>query len=391
MVKRVTLIVNYNLYESKRHFALKLAEAMQRKGIETQIVDTQERSIDSSLIKEIRAFDPDFTCSFNTIRPLPDQVFLWDLLKIPHVSFLLDPALYSTNLTRSPYSILTCIDRSDPPAFQAMGFKRIFFWPHAIEKDIHWDPKAKSRYEVIFLGSCYDYESLRKAWQKENKKEWSLALDDAIDIVLTENYRSLAEVLVTAWNARKLSLEGVDFMKMFYYLDNYLKGRDRVELIRSIDDVPIHVFGKMMEDEPDFSLGWEHYVGDRPNVTLHPPVSYAESLELLKQSKISLNSSPLFKNGTHERVFASFACGAFPVTSHSYCLEEYFKENEELLFYHPGKWKELNSTLTPFLTDETARQEAVSKGRAKVMQHHTWDQRVDQLINEVTPLLTKIN
>lgn len=384
MIKRVCLIVNYNLYESKRHFTEKLAEAMRRKGLETMILDVNERPLELNDVKKIKEFAPDFTCSFNSLAPMNEYEYLWDFLGIPHVSFIVDPAFYSTSLTDSPYSILTCVDRSDVAAMKSLGFNRVFFWPHAIECDIRIETNARP-YDVLFLGSCYDHESLRNHWQKQLPAGINRALDDAIDHVLADQYISLADALVSSWDAAGLSTQDIDFGKMYYYLDYYVRGRDRVELIRSIRDVKVHLFGGMMSDEPHFQHDWNYYVGNKTNVTIHPPVNFTEALHLLKQTKISLNSTPSFKEGSHERVFASFACGALPIASHSNYLQEIF--GDALPFYRMSQWDQVNEIIKRYLSNEDLRQKTVEKGRTIVLKDHTWDQRVDQLIAGVEKFL----
>jgi len=43
---------------------------------------------------------------------------------------------------------------------------------------------------------------------------------------------------------------------------------------------------------------WENYFGDSyPNVTVHDPLPYEEVIEIMKKSKIVLNSWPWSKNG----------------------------------------------------------------------------------------------
>lgn len=390
MLRRVCFIVNYNLYESKRHFTQKLSEAMERQGIETLIVDVQENVLGTEVISSIRAFHPDITCSFNSSEPMADRRFFWDFLGIPHWSILVDPALYSVNLTASPLSLLSCVDRGDCKALESYGFNRTFFFPHAVERELHQDPQSERPYDVVFLGSCYDYESLRTSWRQRNPDPINAVLDHAIDIVRSSPKVSLAEALVGAWEGSRLPIEGVDFMALFYYLDNYTRGRDRIELIRSIKDAPVHVFGELSKDSAVSLLGWKEYLGNMPNVTLHPSVSFSESFEILKKSKICLNSMPFFRDGTHERIFAGLACGALPITSESLYLRESFKEGEHLLYYRSKHLESMNEQVNGLLRDDVKRCEMVNNGASVVEQFHTWDVRVGQLQEALPLLLHKI-
>jgi spore maturation protein CgeB len=338
----------------------------------------------------LKRFAPTLTCSFNSLLPVSETKFLWDLLEIPHLSILLDPALYSLHLTRSPYSILSCVDRADCGEIQAYQFDNVFFWPHAVERELIIEDDRKRPYEAVFLGSCYDYESLRASWKQRNPEALNKVLDDAIDLVFSEQRLSLAEALVQAWNVAKLDPTGVDFTALFYYLDNYTRGKDRVELIRSIKDTRVHVFGELSQDNAVGILGWSHYLASLPNVTVHPSVPFGEALNILKQSKICLNSMPFFKDGSHERVFASLACGAVPITSDSQFLREAFEDGKELFFYHMNQREAVDGIIKELLTNEPKRKEIALLGGQKVRKEHTWDNRVDQLLKEFPKISERI-
>ncbi len=389
MLNRICLIVNYNLYESKRYFTSKLADALKRKGIETLVIDVNEASIASDTMNTIRHFNPDLTCSFNALLPISETKFLCDFLEVPHWSILVDPVLYSVHLTRSPYTILSCVDRSDLIQLHSYQFKNAFFCPHAVEPELN-PGNEKRIYDVVFLGTCYDYESLRASWQQQYPAEINKALDDAIEIVFSDNSTSLVDALLNAWNASKLDPTAVDFAALFYYLDNYTRGKDRVALINSITEAPIHVFGELSTDMAVGVLSWKHYLGSQKNVLLHPSVPFAESLKILKQSKICLNSMPFFKNGTHERVFTGLACGAVPATTDNNYFREFFEEEKHVIYYSMNQRGLINEKVNALLHDESRRVDIAKRGRALVMENHTWNNRVDEMLEEMPDILNRL-
>lgn len=378
MLKKVCLLTNYNLYESKRHFTLKLAEAMERAGIQTKIIDAREGILGADTISSVQAFAPDATCSFNSLDPIAEKHYLWDFLSTPHISFLVDPAFYSTSLIDSPYSVISCVDHSDVQAIASTGFKKTFFWPHAVEKDLPTF-QGERPYEVVLLGSCYDYESLRIAWQQRHPEALNKVLDDAIDLVFSDDTLSLGNALAKAWQASQLNPAGVDFTTLYYYLDNYTRGKDRVELIRSIKDAPLHIFGELSPDNAVGILGWPQYLASQKNVTIHPSVPFPKAMEILRQSKIVLNSMPFFRNGTHERIFTGLGSGCAVLSSESLYLRSQFNENEGLLFYQSKDRAVANRIVNDWLQDDEKRSAAAAAGRQKVLTHHTWDTRVEQL------------
>lgn len=389
-LSKICLIVNYNLYESKRYFTDRFAEALKRKGIDVRIIDAGEKSLTADVVGTIVGFRPDLTCSFNTLLPIEGNRFLWDMLGIPHWSILLDPAMYSLNLTHSPYSIISCVDNDDCGMLGASGFDRAFFWPHAVERELIGTGEKEKTHDVVFLGSCYDYESLRASWRVQNNEGINKVLDDAIDILFSDNKTSLAESLARAWDAARLPVEGVDFTALFYYLDNYTRGRDRVELIRAVKDVPVHVYGSLSEDNAVGILGWTPYLASCKNVTVHPAVPFGEGLNILRKSKIALNSMPFFKNGSHERVLTALACGALPITTDTRYFRGCFKDNEEIVFYQPAKREAVNDVVIELLGDEERRRQMVSDGAKVVENEFTWDRRAEQFLEQASPILARL-
>lgn len=381
-LRRICLLSNYNAYESKRHFTIKLAEAMQRKGIETFQLDIQ--GIGSEEINKILRFNPQLICSFNTLEPFSDGRQLGDLLEIPLWSIVLDPSYYTKFLMDSPFSIISCIDSQDFLLYKDNSFDRAFLFPHAIEKELVGNSNEKKIYEVVFIGSCYDFEAFRIAWLQKFPKKIDQLILEAAELVLNSFDISVAQAILRACENLKISSEEINFSTIFYYVDYYCRGKDRVELIKSIKNAEIHLFGRPAEGIDVLCSDWNRYLSGIENVKLHPSVSFSESLKILQQSKIVLNSTPSFKYGTHERIFTGLACGALPITNETPFWKREFEEGKEIAFYQPGKWHKVNDTINTYLADEDLRLSVVEKGAHKVLEKHTWDQRVDLLL-EILP------
>ncbi len=384
MFEKVCFFVNYNQYESKRYFTEKLSQAMNRQGIKTKIFDVVESKIHERMIEEIKEFNPDFTLSFNSILPLPDNTYLWDLLKIPHLSMLLDPSIYSVSLIQSPYSIISCVDYFDCYGLATQNFDRVFFFPHGVEKELFEESKKDKEYDVVFIGSCYDYETMRLSWQRELSKDLCAVLESASETFLSEPEVSLQEALIRAWQKFNLSPEGADFVKLFTYLDRYTRGLDRVQLIKNIRTAEVHIFGEPFEDDATAVKGWKDLLKTRDNVIFHRPVSYSEGLKILQKSKICLNSSPFFKNGSHERIFNGLACGALVITNDTLFVRENFSVGEDIVTYSSNPWNDINEKVNYYLSNDEERNKVIAAGKKRVMEHDTWDHRVT-LLKEVMP------
>lgn len=384
MIKKIVIGVHYNLYESKIYFADKFKEALERRGIQVVVMNS------SSDKKTDLPKYYDFSCSFNSTLPGPDGSFFWDIVKIPHWNILVDPFFYYTDYLKSPLAILSCVDRLDVEHLKSPNFQNVFFWPHAVERELNFDSKADRPYDVVLLGSCYDEETLKQHWRAGTTPTISKVIEEAIDHVLSDNKTHIYDATILALQQHHLSPKEVPLSKILFYVDNYSRGHDRVKLIKSIKNAQVHVFGGTCWRDEKPILGWSNSLIDMPNVTIHPAVPYAESLEIMKQSKIVLNSAPFFKSGTHERIFTSLACGALPITNDNLWVRENFLDGRDLKIYPPKGWDRVNDWVEDYLNNDKKRKEIVAQGRSVVMSDHTWDNRVETMIRELPPILERL-
>lgn len=385
----VVILTNYNLYESKRHFSVKLAEALERLGVEVTLIDFQTLEQQSEELR--RASNPNetiFTCSFNSMIPSKEGKLMSDYTGVPHIAFFVDPAICYREVLKSNNSIITCVDHFDCEYVLSQNFKKVFFWPHAVEKELSADPEQERPYDVVFLGTCYDHENLRNYWRERMSSREVQTIETAVEDVLSDNETPLYKAVRESMLHHGLGQpEGDEFeKKIYYYLnfaDNYMRGKDRTELIRSIKNAHVHVFGDISWRVEKPIQGWDHSLKGMKNVTIHPPVAFQECLEILKQSKICLNSMPFFKNGTHERIFTGLACGALPITSDNLWVRNNFSHGEDILIYKPKQWHEVDAWVNDYLSDPSKLKQVVEKGREKVMKEHTWDIRAKQLLQRL--------
>lgn len=372
---KICLLSCHNQYSSKRYFTQKFAEALQRKNVEVHVLSWPHGPLPEELIAKIQALKPHLTASFHQLPPQAGKYF-WDRLQLPHWTILLDPVFYDLELMQSPLSFISCVDQGDCQLLSSYHFDRQFFFPHAVEHELIAPPDAKERpIDVIFLGTCYDPDNLYAYWKKNYSAQIVNVLDDAVSRVLTEQNTTFVQALLQALIEEGIDLKEIEFDRLAYYVDCYSRGIDRVNLIRSIKDATIHVYGDTCWREEQPIADWSFYLAKQANVTIHPPVNFAEGLDLLKNSKICLNSMPFFKRGTHERIFGAVACGALPLTTQNpYLLGEF---GSSLLFYEPLGLEQTNQTINSFLAHDNQREANLAQAQATLVKKHTWDCRAD--------------
>ena len=385
MIAKFLIVVHRDGYGLRCHYVEKFAEACKRRGIEATVVHT---AAERHLRLDPRRYD--FTCSFNRLLPFPGGSFFYDALRMPHWSILLNPFFYDLHCMKSPYSIISCVDHYDCEYVRAHGFQNVFFWPHAVERELAADEASERIYDVTLPAKCYDHEALRKAWITALPATVAKLVDEAVELHASDNRTSVPQAVSIALIENDVSPNDVPLQKVLFYVDKYVRGRDRIELVKAIKHAHVHVFGglSMMDELP--VRGWSHSLVGMKNVTIHDEVAYPEYLEIVKRSRICLNSMPFFKNGSHDRIFTSLACGALPLTSDNLWVRDQFEDGEELLIYAPMEWRRAGDLVDHFVEHEQRRRAIAEAGRKKVMREHTWDQRVDLMLQELPPILDRI-
>jgi spore maturation protein CgeB len=216
-------------------------------------------------------------------------------------------------------------------------------------------------------------------------------MDEAAEITLSDQVTPYINAFVTALNHQVskqagIDPEKIDFISALDDLETYIRGKDRIELVNAITEAKVDIFGSSQHIET-----WTKYFGKkRSNIVIHDPVPYEQVLDIMKHTKIILNSSPWIKNGAHERIFSGLACGALVLTNENIYMREHFTDGEDILFYQHKKWDKANHKINDYLGNEAKRERVAAKGREKVMAEHTWDHRAATLIAEVEKILPRL-
>nr|HEV8050933.1 glycosyltransferase [Parachlamydiaceae bacterium] len=307
-----------------------------------------------------------------------------------HIACLVDSPNSYLSLTRSASTLITCVDRNSVDFFKGTGFSKVLFMPHGVDRSLAPDASGVREYDVVMLASCIDYELIYASWKSKYSAPLRKAMEETAENALKDISKPYYQVFVEALDKQVQLQSGIDpqtidFIEILDEIEMYIRGKDRVELIRSIKEAKIDIFGS-----GDETGGWDKYVGDMPNVVLHDPVPFEQALAIMKHSKIVLNSCPWISYGGHERIFSGLACGALVITNENAFLKEEFKDGESIVFYQHGNWEKANHRVNEYLENSPKRDQVALNGRDIVMARHTWDNRAAQLVQELPALLDSL-
>ena len=385
MIRRIDLFLPpYSQYSVLHHFTYKFYEALTRVGISCRILEAKFYD-PKPFLQQIFNDPPDCTLSFNGLLPDENGYFFSDLVQIPHVACLTDPPTRFIELVKSPMTIITCMDRSGLDFFKELHFEKAFFMPHGVEKNIKGDPEQPRNIDVLLLSTCIDYEQIRAEWRNKYSTALCKVLDEAAERTLADQTTSYINAFVASIDhhlrtEKDLDPNTIPYIEALMDLDDYIRGKDRVDLLRSIKDFPVDIYG---------SGPWEKFTKNTKG-RVHTPTPYEHALTLMKNSKIILNTSATTKNGAHTRVFAGLLSGAVPITNENPYMLEYFKDFEDVVYYRHSQAERVNENIGKILSDNTLKASIVHHGREKTLAHHTWDHRASQLIKNLTPILNQM-
>ena len=386
----VLLLPPIGQYGVIKYFTRQLMAAFERQGVHCNLVCETEDS--HEFFKEIFNASPDCTLSFNGLLPDEKGTFFCDLIQIPHVACLVDSPTHFMGLAGSPYTIITCVDRDFSETFRLIKPGQVLFMPHATDKDLYAKPEAERKFDVVMFSSCINPEKIKNSWKDKFIPNLVRVIEKAAEITLSERdtpfLEAFSKVLVDLHNnTEKMDLEALNYESILDELESYICGIDRIELLKAIPkEITVHVYGAGKNE-----ASWKEIFPDEDsNIKIHDSIPVEEAFEIMKQSKVVLNSSPSIKNGAHERIFNGIACGALVLTNDNPYIRKEFKDGEEILLFHSNHWKECMPGLLEVLKDDSKRCQMVNKAYEKVKHNHTWDVRAKMLLESLPQILEKL-
>ena len=376
-------------YSVVNKFVEDLNHALNTNGVYSEILKT-DRHNPKAFLDKILTDPPDCTLSFNGLLPDTSGHFLCDLIKIPHVALLIDPPTHFLSLTKSPYNIITCVDKDYCKMFLDSKFTHTLFLPHAVSQSLMTAQNQPKTIDVLMLNSYIDPEAIVANWKKNYSKEVQEILKETIEKTKHEYGTSFifafVETLDKHTKAGKfIDSQEIEFDSILDELYSFIAATSRIELLKGIHDARVDVYGSDGTGE-----GWKKHVGDKSNIHYHPQVDFEEALKLMQKAKIVVNCKIESKKGSHERILNAMAAGAAVVTLDTPYIKQHFVDGEEIVLFDLKTPNELNQKINELLSHEAKRASIAMKGRKKVLAEHTWDQRVNILKQELPKFLNEI-
>lgn len=377
----ILIIKGQSQYDGTRTFVDLAADAMKRAGHTVVVEDlTLAPSLQVRLLELAIEVRPDLVFTINILGEYrsPNGQTLSRIFGAPHVLWHTDYAL-KHHLRLEGTAAETPMLMVDPT--QIEGVQSIYgadrhpnltFFPHpaACEPapdDIDLDAYAARPIPLLWSGTCHRPEVPWAGAPANARKVFETALAEALAIEWAPPHEVFDRVLAdSGMDLADPANQGARVA--CHHIDTVVRTTRRFEFVKALAKtrLPIVICGD----------NWKDQLYRFKNVTYLGPQPMPKVVELMRQSRVVLNTNGNFGAGSHERPFTILLSGALPFTDVSRYYEQIFEEGRDIAMF---RWMDLPAGLArlrDLIDHPDLAFPMIQRGKAKAMTDHTWDARL---------------
>ncbi len=240
----------------------------------------------------------------------------------------------------------------------------------------------KRKWDVTFVAVYCNYREGVAAIRMMEKEDRRLALK--LMIVLKNNPNtSASEGLRQVLDAEGIKLDKREFVIQLHHMTDVVRAisfyyREKIVKILVDSGIDIHVFSNTWKDCP---------YADNEHLIIHGDVSFEDGVEVMADSKISLNIMNWHKGGMTERIANAMLAGSICVTDTTSYLERHFTDGKDIVFFSLEDIYSLPQKIKNLLADMNIASKIAEKGKENALKHHTWLNRASDFLE----ILKEIN
>ena len=388
---KVLCVIGKSQYDSTAIFMEEISRRMSEAGWNVTLLDGRNEEEYAEKRNKILTDE----CCFNVVLTINGMMLEKDSLlgqmilgeKQPvYCTYLMDHPIIHWERLKNDYSKIVVLspDRNHVDYIKnyMKNISMAGFLPHGgcmCRSDI---PYTERKYEVVFMGS---YVKPEKVWESFDHypQQMALLMKDAAGRMISDTSLTLEKAVLQSFSDCDITSPTEQFRDVlceFRDVDRYVRCYFRDKVLRALvkDQIAVDVFGD----------GWEAFsLENLEFLRIHDRVDYLESLEIIGDSKISLNVMPWFKDGAHDRVFSAMLCGAVCCTDNSGYLEEVLRQDENVIFYSLNGLRYLSKKIREVLNNTEKGALIAREGKKIALKDHTWKNRADEVMNILTETL----
>lgn len=377
---RILFVIGVSEYDSTKVFVREMEAAMKAAGWQTEVLDGTDQTSYSRKREQVTGSSYDVIFTINGMLLEEDSSLGGRLLdgRVLYCTYLMDhPMIHWQRLQRKyPHMLVLCPDRNHV-RFIEQYMKHIdycAFLPHGGCVGQAFRPYEERGIDVSFMGSYTPPGEIRKMLSSYPEAMREL-MEAVIALLLVQTDQTIENALKQVLSERGMHVAEEDFpgiLSEFRVVDRYVRCYFRDQVIRALveNGISVDVYGH----------GWDKFSDEGGCLGIHPPVAYQESLDIIGNSRISLNVMPWFKDGAHDRIFTAMINGAVCLTDGSGYLQEVFREEENIYFYSLRGVRYLPAKVRKIMQKDDKGRRIAEAGR-NAAQQHRWADRAYEVMD----------
>ncbi|MDS1369557.1 glycosyltransferase [Aliarcobacter butzleri] len=364
---------------------------LKKKGHIVTIIDANSSDAIKDLLDIFNTQVVDLVINFGkaTNPILNDGRPLYDAANTTLLAVYVDhPAHHIPSLTENIKNFLCCFNDKQHVDYVneilPNHHKIAFFLPHGgLKKTFEEDNQIKNLEEykkqksidIVFAGTFN--KNITKKWEDIIDYP-KYILDEVSEILIHDDYASVHKTfnqVCTKYGIKFSTFGKVQLPSTLVEIIGYVRSVKRVELIKKIakNGLNITICGN----------GWESFVKEHKNINYIGALNIKENLELIKKAKVLINVTPNFTDGSHERVFTGMLNNTVVFSDISRYYDEFFEDEKNILYYSFNSLDEDIEKLKNILKDDKKLYEISQNAYEIANKHHTWENRVDTMLEMV--------
>jgi len=384
---RILMMKGQSQYGGTRLFADLAAAALARRGHQVDMLDLGETdSAGAAVLQHAqRAQGYGLVFTINIAGEFRDSAgrTLRDLFGAPHVVWHTDYILSKAERVRqTPASTaLLLVDPTQADAVRAVygddRFTHLSFFPHAAvgepapDEDSVDEFVARRPIQVLWSGG---FQKPETPW-KDVAGPARRLLQDAVDLALSVEWMAPHEAVAQVMAARGLDMASPPMrqaLETAALVDTEVRTTRRFDFLKAVarTGLPLTIVG----------AGWEGQLYRFKAATFEGPVEMTRMVELMRRSRVVLNTNGNFGAGSHERPFSAALAGAATFSDHSRYYAQVFAPGEDIELF---RWRDLDggmAQLVALAADPARAFGYARRAKALTLGAHTWDQRIDLVL-----------
>lgn len=117
------------------------------------------------------------------------------------------------------------------------------------------------------------------------------------------------------------------------------------------------------------------------NLIIHDDIDFEKGLDIMAQSRISLNVMSWHKGGMTERIANAMLNYSVCVTDETSYINRHFVAGENIVTFNLDNIDKLPDKIRTVLQDENLQKYIEKNAYKKALSEHTWDNRSDYFMN----------